>query len=120
MSTRAYLKPRALDKVITFERLTTSQGSRGGMVSTWTNAFPGKRFWASIEAGSGSLVEQTRQGPEVAKGSFVITTWYHASVKAGTYRVVYGDEVYTIQHIDNTYTQGTKMVMHCELGVRNG
>lgn len=119
MTTRDYIRPRAYDKRIQFQVLSTTTGTLGGAKRAWSFLYGGRSFWASMTDIRGKLRRASDAGGgSIPEASFQFETRWRSLVVADTVRVLYGDDAYMIKFVEDTHRQKDRMILHCDVGAR--
>lgn len=118
MTTRAYIRPRKLDKRVRIDTRVVSKGASGGNRETWT---AGPFVWAGISNKAGKEQRSTDAGGGlVAESDCEIEMRYRAGVTAENTRLVRGTTLYNIVHVDNVMEQNDRLILQCKSGVNDG
>ena len=106
-----------LNERVTLQRLEVGKGKSGGVTRTW------QEFATDLPASrrdfSGNERRATSQGGEVATARTEFTIRWMPDVKA-TMRLLHGDEVFNILHVNNFAGRRESLVLTCESGLNNG
>lgn len=107
-----------LNEIITLQRLVAGKGKSGGIQRGWEDY--AKDLPASRRDFSGSERSATSSaGGEVAVARTEFTIHWMPGVVASM-RVVHGEEVHNIQHVNNYAGRRESLVLTCETGANDG
>lgn len=106
-----------LNEDVTLQRLEVGKGSSGGITRTWLDF--ATDLPASRRDFSGNERSATSQGGEVATARTEFIIRWMPGVKA-TMRLLHGDEVFNIKHVNNFAGRRESLVLTCESGLNNG
>lgn len=106
-----------LNERVTLQGLEVGKGASGGVTRTWSDvatAIP-----ASRRDFSGNERSATSQGGEVATARTEFTIRWMPGVKS-TMRLLHGDEIFNILHVNNFAGRRESLVLTCESGMNDG
>lgn len=106
-----------LNERITLQRLEVSKGASGGITRAWF-AFA-EDLPASRRDFSGNERSATSQGGEVATARTEFTIRWMPDVNASM-RLLHGDEIFDILHVNNFAGRRESLVLTCESGINHG
>ena len=118
MLRQVFIDPRAYDKRIRIERLTTTKDSEGGAARAWTLV---EMRWCKITTKAANKPDATRAaGGEVSAGSHEIELRYFEGLAPTTHRLVHRGTVYEVLGVVDYAEQRVKHIATCRSGVSDG
>lgn len=106
-----------LNEDVTLQRLEIGKGTSGGITRTWLEFAAG--LPASRRDFSGTERGATSQGGEVATVRTEFTIRWMPGVRS-TMRLLHGDEIFNILHVNNFAGRRESLVLTCESGMNDG
>ncbi|KQV78477.1 hypothetical protein ASD15_21940 [Massilia sp. Root351] len=102
------------NKRVMLQALIQSKDKAGGTLRAWTDV---TALWAGMRHLSGDEKRVTKYGGEQAGTRTEITILYRRDVDASM-RVLHGDAVYNIRHVNNVREANRELVLTCDLEPR--
>lgn len=107
-----------LNQRITFQQLTQTKDSEGGMVDSWADL---KTVWANRNNLTGDAKSATgNAGGEVREAKTVFTVRYHAALENDQLRILHKGRVFQVRHCNNYLQSNEWLIFTCGTGVNNG
>jgi len=94
---------------VTLQHQVAIRDRRGGTAKSWE---PFNTVRAEVGASTGSRVKQTEKGGDESIPALPIRIRYLAGVN-DTMRVVFGDQAYRIEHVDNERQANRTLLLTC-------
>lgn len=105
-----------LNKRVTLQAPTVTQGASGGVVKGWSEV---ATVWAAIRHFSGNERAASSAGGQVAEARVEITIRYRAAVTPQI-RVLHGGTIYNVRHVNNFMEKNESLILTCDTGVNDG
>jgi len=110
------LQAGKLTQRIVLQACVVTKGASGGVVKGWQEV---AQVWTAVRHLSGNERRATGAGGQVAEARTEFTIRHRAGVNAQM-RVLYGDAVYNIRHVNDFMARREFLILTCDAGGSDG